>query len=179
MIKKILLLLVLSVIGFLCFIAARPADYTIIRSATIAAAPESIFTHVNDFQRWKAWSPWAKMDPNQKITQEGAPSGKGAIQRWEGNAEVGKGSQEITESVTNERIRMHLIFLEPFVGESDAEFTFQPAGTGTLVTWKLTGKDDFVGKIFSFLLNVEKMVGTQFDEGLANLAKIAAAPPQP
>src|SRR5262249_6149457 len=132
-----------------------------------------VFAQVNDFHRWAAWSPWAKLDPNAKNTFEGPSEGTGSVFRWAGNNEVGEGSMTITESKPHERVRIRLDFVKPYEGTSDAEFTFRPEGNQTAVTWSMEGKNNFIGKAICLFMNMDKMVGGKFDEGLVSLKAAA------
>ncbi len=179
MIKKILLVL-LAVVGlFLVIVATRPADFRISRKALIPAAPSAVFPHVNDLHLWQNWSPWAKLDPACKIHFSGPESGKGAAFDWAGNNEVGEGSMEIIESVPNEKIVFNLVFLKPMEGKSLTEFTFKPEGSGTEVTWTMSGENGFMGKLFNMFVDCDKMVGSQFEKGFENLKAVVAAKPAP
>lgn len=173
MIKKILLglaaCIVLGVAILLALILKQPDDYSVSRSTTIAAPPAGVFALVNDFRQWEHWSPWADLDPDSKVSFEGAESGKGSIFKWSGNAEVGEGSQEIVESKPGELVRIKLVFIKPFAGTSDTEFAFQPDGEGTRVTWTMSGKNDFIGKAISLVMDCETMIGPMFEKGLANM----------
>src|SRR3954471_17576334 len=124
----------------LIVIAMRPSDFRYARSTTIAAPASVIFPHVNDFKKMDVWSPWLKFDPNVKVIHEGPPSGVGAIESWDGNKNVGAGKMTVTESRPNELIRLKLEFFRPFAATNTAEFTFQPQGNGTSVTWAMMGK---------------------------------------
>ena len=164
------------VIGiFILFIALRPAEFRVSRSETVSAAPEMVFSHVNDLHCWDAWSPWEKLDPAMKKSFEGPPAGIGAISRWDGNGQVGAGSNTIVESQPNKLIRFKLEMLRPFVGTNDVEFTFQPEGRNTTVTWTMVGKLNFITKIMDLLIGMDKMVGNQFQSGLAQLKLVAEA----
>ena len=160
------LALVLVVVHF------QPEDFSISRSAVLSAAPSVIFGHINDLHKWEAWSPWVKMDPNAKSSYEGPAAGTGAIARWDGNKQVGAGSMTIVESKPGELIRIRLDFLKPFKATSTAEFKFMSRGEQTEVTWTMYGKNNFIGKMISFVMDCEKMVGGQFEEGLANLKSV-------
>jgi hypothetical protein len=157
---------------FLIVVAMQPADFRIVRSAKMSAPPPAVFEQVNDFRNWQAWSPWAKLDPNAKYTFEGPSSGEGAIFRWAGNAEIGEGSMSIVESQPSERIRLKLEFIKPFADTADTEFTFQPEGEQTLVTWSMAGKNNFMAKAVCLFMDMDKMLGGQFEEGLANMKKV-------
>jgi hypothetical protein len=173
-ILKIILAAVLVVIVvFLVVVAMQPSEFRVSRSATVVAPPAAIFPHVNELKKWDAWSPWMKLDPNAKSTFEGPPAGRGAAMNWAGNNKVGEGKMTITESRPNELVQFHLEFYKPMAGTSDAEFTFKPEGNQTIVTWTMTGKNNFIGKAMCLVMNMDKMVGGQFEEGLAGMKRIA------
>jgi uncharacterized protein YndB with AHSA1/START domain len=179
MIKKILLLLVIAVAGFLGYVAMQPPHYEITRSMVMAAPPAAVFAQVNDFHKWEAWSPWAKLDPNAKTTFEGPESGQGAVLRWTGDkSKVGTGSMTIVESKPNELVRMKLEFVEPPQTPADTAFTLKPQGEGTLVTWNMSGERNYIEKVICTVMNMEKMVGDTYAEGLANIKKIVEAKPE-
>lgn len=175
MIKKILGVLVVFIVALCAVIAVQPSQFSIERADTMNAPVAEVFAQVNDFHLWNAWSPWAKMDPNAKNTYEGPSSGVGAIFRWAGDANVGEGNMTITESTPNERIKIRLEFIKPMAGVNDVEFVFQPAVDKTVVTWKMSGENNFVGKAFALFMNMDKMVGTQFEEGLTAIKNIVEA----
>ena len=175
MLKKILIGLAVIAVVFLIVVAFQPADYRVTRTATIAAPPAVVFAQVDDLRQWEAWSPWAKMDPAMKVTYAGPAAGAGAISGWAGNSEVGEGRMTITESRPSELIRFHLEFFKPMAGTSASEFTFKPEGNQTVVTWTMTGKNNFIGKAFCLFMNMDKMVGGDFEKGLASLKSIAEA----
>ena len=174
MLKKILLGLAAVIIVFLIVVALQPADFRISRSAVIAAPPAAVFEQINDYHKWDAWSPWAKLDPNAKNSFEGSASGVGAKFSWAGNNDVGEGSMQITDSKPNERVVMDLVFLKPFAATNTTEFTLKPEGNGTAVTWSMAGKNGFIGKAAGLFMNCDKMVGTQFEKGFENLKSIVA-----
>lgn len=179
MIKKILLVLVALIGVFLVIVATRPADFRISRKAVIPAPPSGVFPHVNDLHLWQNWSPWAKLDPSCKINFEGPSSGKGAAFKWAGNSEVGEGRMEIIESVPSEKVTFNLDFIKPMEGQSVAEFTFKPEGSGTEVTWTMSGKNGFMGKLFNMFMDCDRIVGAQFEQGFENLKAVVAAKPAP
>lgn len=169
---KILLAIVVLIVVFLVVVATRPAEYRITRTATMAAPALVIFSQVNDMQKFNSWSPWAKIDPNAKFTFEGPPSGKGAALAWTGNNEVGEGRMTITESRLGELVRFHLEFYKPMAGTSEADFTFKPEGNQTAVTWTMAGRNNFIGKALCMFMDMDKMVGGQFEQGLASMKTI-------
>jgi hypothetical protein len=162
---------------FLVVIAGQPDEFTVSRSVKLAAPTEKIFPHVNDLHAWQAWSPWAKLDPNAKNSFAGPASGAGAAMKWEGNCKIGVGKMTITESQPSSIIRFRLDFEKPMQATNTAEFTFLPEGGGTVVTWRMTGKNSAMGKVMGLFMNCEQMVGGQFEKGLANLKSLAEATP--
>ncbi len=165
------------IVVLLVVVALQPAEFRIERSAKIAAPPADVFAQVNDFHHWEAWSPYAKIDPAMQKSYSGASSGVGAVYSWNGNSEVGEGSTTIVESRPNDLIRIKLAFLRPFTATNEAAFTFQPDGQQTTVTWSLTGHKNFMMKAVHLVMNMDKMVGGQFDEGLASLKKVVEGGP--
>jgi len=179
MLKKILIALAAIIVVFVAVVAMQPSEFRIVRTATMSAQAPAVFAQVNDFHNWEAWSPWAKLDPAAKNSFEGPSAGTGAIFRWAGNKEVGEGSMTITESRPNELIRFNLEFLKPMAGTSTAEFTFKPDGDQTAVTWGMAGKNNFISKAICLFMNMDKMVGGKFEEGLAAMKSIVEAAPRP
>jgi uncharacterized protein YndB with AHSA1/START domain len=175
MLKKILLGLVAVLVVLAAVIAMQPADFAITRSTTIDAPPATVFGQVNDFHKWEAWSPWAKMDPEMKTTYEGPAAGTGAMYSWVGDSKVGEGKMTIVESRPDELVKIRLEFLKPFAATNDTEFAFKPDGTGTHVTWTMSGKNGFVSKAFSLCMDMDKMVGGDFEKGLAQMKSASEA----
>ena len=166
-------LLVVAVVVLLVIAATRPDAFRIQRSASMKAPPEKIFPHINDFHSWTAWSPWEKLDPNLKRTYSGPDNGKGAVYEWEGIKKVGQGRMEITDASTPSKITIKLDFIKPFEAHNTAEFTLEPEGDSTNVTWAMLGKKPFMFKVMTIFMNMDKMVGKDFEAGLANLKGIA------
>lgn len=173
MIKKLLVALALVIVVFAIVVALRPAEFRVERSATISAPPAVVFRHVNDLHLWQAWSPWAKLDPAAKITFEGPPAGTGAAFTWAGNKEVGEGKMTVTESRPGEFVRFKLDFKKPFEATNTAGFTFKPEGDQTVVTWSMSGTNNFMFKAVSLVVDCDKMIGGNFEKGLADLKSIA------
>jgi uncharacterized protein YndB with AHSA1/START domain len=165
----IAIILVVCVAAVLAYAATKPDTFTLQRSATIKAPPERIFALINDFHSWPQWSPWEKLDPNLKRTFSGATSGKGAVYEWEGDKKVGAGRMEILDAPPPRQITIKLDFKRPFEANNTAEFTLQPQGDATAVTWVMRGKNIFIGKVMSIFVDMDKMVGKDFETGLANL----------
>jgi hypothetical protein len=178
MFQKILIALAVIIVVFLIIVATRPADFRVTRSATIVAPPPVVFAQVNDFHKWEPWNPWGKIDPGMKQTYEGPPAGKGAIYAWVGNKDVGEGRMTITESRPSDLILIKMEFFKPMAGIATTEFTFKPEGNQTTVTWTMTGKNNFVAKAMCMFMNMDKMIGGQFEKGLAAMKTVAEAAPK-
>jgi hypothetical protein len=179
MAKKLLIgipvVLILLVAGFAAVVAMRPNTFSITRSVKIAAPPDVVFDQINDFHKWDAWSPWKKLDPNAKDTFSGPSEGKGAKFGWSGNDEIGEGHMTILESRRPELINIDLTFVKPMQSSALTQFAFQPAGEETLVTWTMSGEQTFMEKAVCMFMDMDKMVGGSFEEGLANIKKVAEA----
>ena len=170
MLKTIALIVAALIAGVLIFASTKPDTFSVQRSTTINAPPEKVFAVLNDFHRWPEWSPWEKLDPAMKRTLGGAPAGKGATYAWEGNSKAGAGRMEIIESVPARRIGIQLDFIKPFEGHNIAEFTLTPQGdSGTQLNWSMRGPTPFVSKLMQVFVNLDTMIGKDFEEGLANL----------
>jgi hypothetical protein len=162
-----------AVLGLLAVVVAmQPAAFRLERQATMAAPPAQVFPQVNDFHNWRNWSPWEKIDPNLQRTYEGPAAGPGARYHWLGNKQVGEGQMTITDSRPSDFVNIKLEFLKPFQATNLTEFKFAPSGGGTTVTWTMTGERNFMMKAFGLLMSMEKIVGKQFDEGLANMKAV-------
>ena len=174
MLKKILIGLGVLIVIFLIVVVTRPADFRVERSATLAASPAALFAQVNDHHNFTAWNPFMKLDPNVKNTYSGPDSGVGAVCSWDGNSDIGAGSSTIIESKPGELIRMRMDWKRPMESVATVDFTFKPAGDKTVVTWAMYGQNGFMGKAVSLFMDCDKMCGPQFEQGLADLGKIAA-----
>jgi hypothetical protein len=163
---------------FIVVVATRPSEFRITRTAKVSAPPSAVFAQVNDFHKWTGWSPWEKIDPNLKRTYEGAPAGTGAVYSWSGNKKVGEGRMTLTESRPSDLIRLKLEFLKPFKATNTTEFTFKSEDNQTAVTWSMTGKKNFMAKAFCLFTNMDKMVGGDFEKGLANMKSAVETAPK-
>ena len=171
--KKVLLAIVALLVVFAAVVATRPAEFRLERSLKMAASPAVAFAQVEDFHRWEAWSPWAKLDAAMKTKYEGPASGNGASYWWSGNDKVGEGRMTITDVKPAEQVTVKLEFLKPFEQTNTTIFNFKGGEGGTTVIWAMEGKNNFMGKAFSLVMNMEKMVGPDFEKGLAGM-KVAA-----
>ena len=158
--------------GALVMAALKPDAFRVERSASIKAPPETIFAQVSDLKAWAAWSPYEKKDPAMKRTFGAVTAGKGAVYEWDGNKNVGKGRMEITEAARPSKVLIKLDFLEPFEGHNTAEFSMDGKGDATTVTWAMYGPANFVSKLMGVFFNMDKMIGADFEAGLANLKSI-------
>jgi len=174
--KIILIVVVVAVAGVLLFAATKPDVFRVTRSAAIKAPPEKIQAQLADFRGWQAWSPWEKMDPGMQRRFGGAEKGKGATYAWQGNDKVGQGSMEITES-SPQKVALDLDFVKPFEAHNQVTFTLAPvagtAGDTTEVTWSMAGSVPYIAKIFHVFVDMDRLVGKDFEAGLANLKAVA------
>ena len=175
MLTTILIGLAVIVVVFIIVVATRPADFRVTRTSTMSAPPVIVFAQVNDLHKWEAWNPWLKLDPACKMTYEGPPAGIGAGYTWAGNNKIGEGHMTITESRPDEFIQLNLEFLKPFKANNTAEFTFKPDGNQTAVSWSMIGKKNFMFKAMGLFMDTDKMVGGDFERGLAALKSVAEA----
>ena len=182
MVKKLLLgiavIVIVLVVVFLVMVLLQPSQYHIERSTTINAPAAVVFAQVNDFHKWNAWSPWANRDPNMKQTYEGQASGVGAMYSWAGNSDVGEGRMTIIESRPGERIKIQLEFIKPFSAMNTTDFIFTPQGNQTSVKWTMAGNNNFLSKAFGVFVSMDKMVGGDFEQGLAKLKTVSESAPK-
>jgi uncharacterized protein YndB with AHSA1/START domain len=165
--------LAVGIVGLLAFAATKPDVFTVQRSASIKAPPDKVFALINDFRQWGAWSPYEKIDPEMKRTYGPKTAGQGATYAWDGNKNVGSGSMEILDAPAPQKVSIKLDFTRPFEAHNIAEFTLAAADDATNVTWAMRGPVPFFGKIIHVFMDMDKMVGGQFAEGLANLKTAA------
>src|SRR5512134_3178043 len=173
MLKIAAIIVAILIAGVLILAATRPDTFRVQREANIQAPPEKVFAFINDFNRWGAWSPWEKKDPAMKRTFGAATSGKGATYAWEGNKDVGRGRMEIAESVPPSRIAIKLDFVKPFEAHNTVDFTLAPRGETTSVTWAMQGHTPYFAKIIHVFIDMDSMVGKDFEAGLASLKAAA------
>lgn len=178
MFLKVLMVVAVIIVLFAIIVALQPSDFRVTRSAIMSTPAPAVFAQVNDFHKWEAWNPWGKIDPAMKQTYEGAPAGTGAVYTWIGNKEVGEGRMTIIESRPSDLIRIKMEFFKPFAGISTAEFTFKPESKQTAVTWSMSGDKNFMAKAIHLFMNMDKMIGDQFDKGLAAMKSIVESAPK-
>ncbi len=148
--------------------AGKPT-FLVTRQATITATPASIFDQLDDFHRWTGWSPWETIDPAMWRGYEGEPSGVGAVYEWKGTRKAGEGRMEIVESQAPAKLVINLEFRKPYSSHSTIIFDLEPSGDATEVTWSMTGPKTFTTRLMSAFMSMDKMVGPDFEKGLAQL----------
>ena len=168
-----------GVAGLLGYAATRPDTLRVQRSATIGAPPERIYPLIADFRRWEAWSPWEKLDPEMKRTLSGADSGVGAVYEWDGNRKAGAGRMEIVEAAEPSEVDIRLDFTRPFESHNTTRFALEPDGSGTRVTWTMDGPQAFMSKVMGVFIDMDGMIGKDFDRGLAAMKDAAEREPRP
>jgi len=166
-------IVVALIVAVLVFAATKPDTFRAQRASSVNAPPEQIFALINDLHRWRAWSPHEKKHPAMKRTLTGAPQGEGAVYEWEGNKDIGKGRMEITDSSPPSRVRIKLDFVRPFEAHNTVEFTLEPNGDSTIVTWAMHGPSPFLAKLVSVFFGMDSMIGKDFEAGLANPKAVA------
>ncbi|AKQ63805.1 hypothetical protein A176_000717 [Myxococcus hansupus] len=175
MLKKILAGLAAAILLFVGFVATRPGTFTYQRSAVLPVSADIAFPLVNDFHRWTEWSPWDGLDPQQKRTYSGPESGTGADYTWAGNDQIGEGRMTITDSKVNEQVTIRLEFIKPFAATNTTTFTFSAAEGGTQVVWAMSGENNFISKAMGLFMDMDAMIGKDFERGLATLKDVAVA----
>lgn len=172
MFKSIAIIIVVLIAAVLIYAATRPDTFRVQRSASIKAPPEKIFPLVNDLHSHAAWSPWEKKDPAMKRTHSGAASGKGAVYEWNGNKEIGQGRMEITESTAPAKVVFAMHFIKPVDAHNTAEFTLEPRGDSTGITWVIYGPQPYFAKVMHLFFDMDKMIGKEFEADLSILKAI-------
>ncbi len=169
----IAVVVVVIVAGLLVYATTKPDSFAVKRTTAIKAPADRIFALINDLHGWSAWSPYEKKDPGMKRSFSGANQGKGAVYEWDGNKNVGSGRMEIVEANPPRKIVIKLDFLKPFEGHNTAEFTLDPQGDSTSVTWAMHGPSTYIFKVMGIFMNMDRMIGDDFAAGLANLKAVA------
>jgi uncharacterized protein YndB with AHSA1/START domain len=165
-------ILAIAIAVVLILAATKPSTLRVQRSVSIKASAETIYPLINDFRQWRSWSPYENKDPAMKRTYSGAERGKGAVYGWDGDKNVGSGRMEILEASAPQKIVIKLDFFTPFEGHNTAEFTMLPQGDGTHVTWLMHGPARFLTRLIQVFMNLDHMIGKDFEAGLANLKTI-------
>jgi len=173
MLKSIAIVVVVGIAAVLVFAATKRDDFRVQRSIVVKAAPDRILPLIADFHRWAEWSPYEKLDPAMKRVHAGAPQGVGAIYEWEGNSKAGAGRMEIKEVQAPSRVAIQLDFTKPVEGHNVAEFALEPRAGGTQVSWSMRGPSPYLMKLLGIFVNLDRMIGSDFETGLANLKAIA------
>ena len=175
MLEAIVLIAIIAAVLIACA-ATRPDTFRLARTATIKAPPEKIFPLIDNLRSFNSWNPFVKKDPAIRLVYSGADSGEGAAHTWDGTRDVGAGRLEITQSAPFSKVTMKLDMLTPIEAHNVVEFTLEPHGDMTSVTWAMHGRCSFIPKVMSLFCNMDKMVGGEFEKGLSSLKAIAETP---
>jgi uncharacterized protein YndB with AHSA1/START domain len=170
---KIVIVLAVLVAAILVYAATRPDTIRITRSTIINASPEAIFALINDFHNWIRWAPQDREDPSMMRTFSGPPSGVGSISDWESTGSAGKGRMSITEASPPTKISIKVDFVKPFEAHNLNQFTLDPDGSSTKVTWTMQGTNVYMTKVMSVFVNLDRLMGKHFESGLGDLKAIA------
>ena len=168
----IAVIIAIAIAAVLILAATKPNTLRVQRATSIKAPADRIFPMINDFRQWRTWSPYENKDPAMNRTYEGTENGKGAVYAWDGNNNVGSGRMEILETAVPSKITIKLDFFKPFEGHNTAEFTMLPQGDVTNLTWTMSGPAVFMSKVMQVFMNLDHMIGKDFEAGLANLKKL-------
>ena len=177
MLKTVVIVAVVFIVALLGFAATRPDSFRLQRSVVIEAPPDKVFALITDFKQWPKWSPWEKLDPNMKRTHSGTERGVGTVYAWDSPSKAGAGRMEIKEAVPSHKVTIQLDFIRPFAAQNTTEFTLQAQAQGntnaTQVTWAMSGANPYLAKLMQVFISMDSMVGKDFEEGLANLKRVA------
>ena len=173
MIMLITILVVAALLTFLFVVISKPNNFRLQRSITINAPAATVYRHIDDFRQWKNWSPWEQLDPDLKRTFSGESSGIGAVYDWQSNGKAGQGQMTIREAAPAHRLLINLDFIKPIRATNSAEFLLQSSGDNTVVTWAMFGPSPFMSKLMGTLMNMDDLIGKDFERGLENLKRLS------
>jgi uncharacterized protein YndB with AHSA1/START domain len=165
--------LLLVALAIVAIAARKPDSFQVQRSTRIAAPAHRIFPLIADLRAMNTWNPFVEPDPAIEITYSGPMSGKGAAHTWRGNRNVGEGRIEIADAVPPSKVALQLDMLKPMKAHNAVTFTLRPDGDATEVTWAMSGRQPLIGKVMTMFIDCDRMVGSQFEKGLAKLKTIA------
>jgi uncharacterized protein YndB with AHSA1/START domain len=174
MLKTVVIVAVVFLVVLFGFAATRPDSFRMQRSMLIDAPPAKVFALITDFKQWPTWSPWEKLDPNMKRTHSGSERGVGTVYEWDSPSKAGAGRMEIKQTTPPSQVVIQLNFIKPFAAQNTAEFTLQAqANNATQITWAMSGPNPYLAKLMQVFVSMDSMVGKDFEEGLANLKRVA------
>jgi uncharacterized protein YndB with AHSA1/START domain len=176
MLRKLLLGVVVLIAAVLLLATRQPDTFSVERRIVVNAPPERVFAQINDFHAWEAWSPWAKLDPAMQATYSAAAQGVGAVYEWRGNSDVGEGRMAIKSATAPSEVMIALDFLTPFESHNVTTFMLTPTGSGTEVIWTMKGNAEYVTKLMTMFVSMDKMVGPDFSRGLEQLKAVVERP---
>lgn len=172
---KIVLFLLVVLAVFVIYVATKSPEYLVFREVSISASPEKIFSFFNSARKTELWMPWSAMDSQMKMSYAGPESGVGSKALWDSPGKMGTGSSTISESIANRSVKVDLEYMKPFQMHQVAELSITPSGSQSIVRWSVSGKNNFIGKAISLVMNCDKMIGGSFEQGLAKLKTLAEA----
>lgn len=175
MLIKILVVAVVALCGFLIYVALKPSACTISREIVIQASPEALFSYINNSKKMNDWMPWQDSDPGVKMQYSGPEEGVGSKSSWDSNGKMGVGNAVVIESIPNKSVKTQLTYTKPMEMSQLAEVTLTPVDGATKVKWSVDGHNGFLFRLMGIIMNVEKMVGGEFEKGLAKLKTVAEA----
>lgn len=167
-----LIIVVLILVAVVVFVSTRPAEMVVSRELLIKATPELIFPYINNSKKSNEWMPWHEDDPHVKMTYSGPDEGVGSMTLWTSKGKMGTGNAEVIESIKNQNVKTRLTYTKPMTMSQLAEVSLQSTSGGTLVRWSVSGKNPVIGRIMCAFVNMDKMIGGNFEKGLVNLQKI-------
>ncbi len=169
MFKKIIIVVIVVLGGFLTYVAMKPSDMLISREILINASPETLFPHINNSKKMNDWMPWQDSDPNVKMQYSGPDEGVGSTSSWDSTGKMGTGNAVVIESTSNRSVKTQLTYTKPMIMSQLAEVSLTPSSGGTVVRWSVSGKNTFVGRLFCVFMDMDKVVGGEFEKGLNKL----------
>ena len=175
MIRKSLVALLVAMGVLSVYVALQPSKFVIARELKMNAAPDQIFPFINSSRKANEWMPWKDSDPSVQMSYSGPDEGVGSISTWEGNGQMGTGKAEVIESIAGKSVKTQLTYTKPMEMSQLAEISLAALPDGTLVRWSVTGENNFLGRFFCLFMNMDKMVGGEFEKGLAKLKGMVEA----
>jgi hypothetical protein len=160
-------IILLAIAAFLFWVARKPDHFELSRSIDIDAAPNAVFPHINNLKAMNQWNPWATYNPKSVIAYEGPDEGPGAVYTWAGS-KMGEGRFKITDSNLNS-VKADLTMIKPMRADNKVTFSIAAKASQTQVTWHMEGTNSFMHKLMQTVMSMDKMVGKEFEKGLAGL----------
>ncbi len=173
MLKKIFLVIAVLLLALCIYAALKPATFLVAREISIKATPEVIFTHINNAKKANDWMPWKEIDQEAVMVELGPEEGVGSGSKWDSKGQMGTGQAVVIESVPNVKVVTQLTYTKPMEMSQLATVSLSPNESGdTNVRWEVTGENTFMGRLMCIFMDMDKIVGQQFEKGLNNLKRI-------